>query len=148
MDEAIAIQRRIVEAERSLASSHPVADVKRSLRAQLKEDERLLRELETLGEPLGATGKEEEVATSLGELLSTTTESAGEAESEAYEAHAVLLTLKRKQMDSGPAMVKIARDRKDAELRDAATRFERTHRASAKELATSLAEFARRIAAA
>jgi hypothetical protein len=147
-DEAIAIQRGIVEAERALAGSHPVSDVKRELRSLHKEDERFLRELEDLGAEVGATGKVEEVAGSMTELMSTTLESAPEAESEAYEAHAVLLSLKRKQQDSGLAMIRIARDRRNAHLREAATRFERAQRLSAKALGASLAEFARRIAAA
>jgi hypothetical protein len=40
--------------------------------------------------------------------------------SEAYDGHAVLLNLKRKQQDSADAVIKIARDRKETELRDAA----------------------------
>lgn len=148
MDEAIAIHRCIVDAERSLAKSHPVREAKQMIKAQLRDDEAFLRELERLGAEAGATGKVEDVAGSLAELMETTLESATEAESEAYEAHAVLLTLKRKQQDSGLAMIRIARDRKDAELREAATRFERAQRAAAKDLGASLAEFARRIAAA
>jgi hypothetical protein len=148
LDEAIAIHRGIVEAERALASAHPVPDVKRALRGYLKEDERYLRELEALGAEKGATGKVEEVAGSMTELMGTTLRSAPEAESEAYEAHAVLLSLKRKQQDSGLAMIRIARDRKDTTLREAATRLERGQRLAAKELGDSLAEFARRIAGA
>ena len=148
MDEAIAIHRTIVDAERSLASTHPVREVKQLIKTFLREDEKLLRELEGLGAEVGATGKVEEVAGSLGELMGTTLQSAPEAESEAYEAHAVLLALKRKQQDSGLAMIKIARDRKDAQLKAAATRFERAQRTSARGLGVSLAEFARRIAAA
>ena len=148
MDEAIAIHRTIVEAERSLATTHPVREAKQLIKTMLREDERFLRELEGLGAEVGATGKVEEVAGSLGELMETTLQSAPEAESEAYEAHAVLLALKRKQQDSGLAMIRIARDRKDAELKAAATRFERAQRTAAKELGVSLAEFARRIAAA
>jgi hypothetical protein len=147
-DEAIAIQRGIVDAERALAGSHPVGAVKRSLRTFLKEDERFLSELERLGGEKGATGKVEEVAGSMTELMQSTLESAPEAESEAYEAHAVLLSLKRKQQDSGVAMIRIARDRKDRTLREAATRFERAQRLSSKALGDSLADFARRIASA
>jgi hypothetical protein len=148
MDEAIAIQRSIVEAERELSASHPVREAKQLIKSHLRDDETLLKELEQLGAEVGATGKVEEVAGSMSELMSTTLESAPEAESEAYEAHAVLLSLKRKQQDSGLAMIRIARDRRDAKLKDAATRFERTQRMAAKELGASLAEFARRIAAA
>jgi hypothetical protein len=147
-DEAIAIHRGIVEAERALAATHPVPEVKRALKTYLKEDERFLSELERLGADKGATGKVEEVAGSMTELMGTTLKSAPEAESEAYEAHAVLLSLKRKQQDSGLAMIRIARDRKDSQLRDAATRFERGQRLSAKALGDSLADFARRIASA
>ena len=147
-DEAIAIQRGIVGAERALAETHPVGAVKRALRGFLRDDERFLSELEDLGSEKGATGKVEEVAGSMTELMQTTLESAPDAESEAYEAHAVLLSLKRKQQDSGVAMIRIARDRKDTKLREAATRFERGQRMSAKELGDSLAEFARRIASA
>jgi hypothetical protein len=147
-DEAIAIHRGIIEAERSLAATHPLPEVKRALKGYLKEDERFLSELEALGADKGATGKVEEVAASMTELMETTLQSAPEAESEAYEAHAVLLSLKRKQQDSGLAMMRIARQLKDTKLRDAATRFERGQRQAAKELGRSLAEFARRIAAA
>jgi len=145
-DEAIAIHRAIVEAERSLIGTHPLGDVKRALRGYLKEDQRFLSELETLGSEKGATGKVEEVAGSMTELMETTLQGAPEAESEAYEAHAVLLSLKRKQQDSGVAMIRIARDRKDTKLREAATRFERGQRLAAKDLGASLAEFASRIA--
>jgi hypothetical protein len=148
MDEAIAFQRCIVDAERQLSQQHPVSDVKQLLRTQLRDDERHLRELEKLGQPLGATGKAEEVVSAMAELMTRTLESAPEAESEAYEAQAVLLALKRKQQDAGLAMIRIARDRKDATMRDAATKFERAQRTAAKELGSSLADFARRLAAA
>jgi hypothetical protein len=147
-DEAIAIHRQIVEAERALASTHPVTPVKRAIKGYLRDDERFLKELETLGAEKGATGKVEEVAGSMTELMRTTLASAPEAESEAYEAHAVLLSLKRKQQDSGLAMIRIARDRRDRALREAATRFERGQRLSAKQLGDSLADFAVRIASA
>jgi hypothetical protein len=58
----------------------------------------------------------------------------------------VLLSLKRKQQDSGAAMIKIARELGDAELRDAATVFERGQREGAKAIADSLAAFAVQIA--
>jgi hypothetical protein len=148
MDEAIAIHRCIVEAERSLSKTHPVREVKQLIKTQLRDDEAYLAELERLGAEVGASGKVEDVAGSLAELMDTTLKSAPEAESEAYEAHAVLLTLKRKQQDSGLAMIRIARDRKDAELKAAATRFERGQRMAARELGVTLADFARRIAAA
>jgi hypothetical protein len=88
------------------------------------------------------------VAEALGSLADETAAKAGSEESEAYEAHAVLLNLKRKQQDSADAMIKIARDRKDADLRDAATKMKREIKASADGLAKSLADFAARIASA
>ena len=90
-DEAIAIHRGIVEAERALAATHPLPEVKRALKGYLKEDERFLSELQALGAEKGATGKVEEVAGSMTELMETTLQSAPEAESEAYEAHAAIL---------------------------------------------------------
>jgi hypothetical protein len=76
------------------------------------------------------------------------TQKAGSEESEAYEAHAVLLNLKRKQQDSADAMVKIAREKKETDLRDAAATMKKEIKASADALAKSLADFAVRIARA
>ncbi len=45
--------------------------------------------------PFGATGKREEVAEALGSLADKTSQKAGDEKSEGYEAHAVLLNLKR-----------------------------------------------------
>lgn len=146
LDEAIAIQRTIVEAEQRLSESHPEPEAKRSLQQGLKQDERFLKELERLGGKHGATGEVEEVAGGLQQLMQTTLQTAGEAESEAYEAHAVLLNLKRKQQDSAGAMVKIAREMKDTEMRDAAVEFEKGTKESANELAGQLAALAVRIA--
>ncbi|MFN8621238.1 MAG: hypothetical protein U0869_10880 [Chloroflexota bacterium] len=145
-DEAIAIQERIVEAEQELGRSHPLPDAQQAIKDCLKEDRQLLKELQQLGKPRGATGEVEEVAGAMGELMQETLASADEAESEAYEAHAVLLSLKRKQQDSGAAMLRIARELGDVELRDAAMQFERTQREGARTLAESLAAFAVRIA--
>jgi len=147
-DEAIAIHEGIVQAEQQLAKSHPFPEARRNITALLKEDRTFAEQLRALGTPYGATGEIEEVAGSMLELMTTTLGSAGEAESEAYEAHAVLLSLKRKQQDSGAAMLRIARARKDPELRDAATEFERGQREGAKVLAASLAAFAVEIAQA
>jgi hypothetical protein len=145
-DEAISIQRTIVKAEEKLSEVHPEAAAKRSIKRGLKEDQRFLKQLEKLGSEHGATGKTEEVAGGLQELMHKTLETAAEAESETYEAHAVLLNLKRKQQDSAAAMLKMARTMKDTEMRDAAQAFERGTRESAKELATLLADLAVRIA--
>ena len=147
-DEAIAIQQSIVESGSILSTSHPVAAVKRQLKSDLKTDREHLTKLQQLGKPYGAAGKREEVAQTLGELASETAQKAGSEESEAYEAHAVLLNLKRKQQDSADAMIKIARDRKEAELRDTATKMKKEIKSSAADLAKRLADFAVRIASA
>ena len=147
-DEAIAIQRSIVSAEEKLSKDHPRPEAKRMIKAALKDDQRFLEQLEALGLPHGATGKVEEVAGALDELMQETSEKAAEAESEAYEAHAVLLNLKRKQQDSGAAMVRIARATKDSKLRDAAMSFTKATRANAQDLADELARFAVAIATA
>ena len=147
-DEAIAIQQSIVTAEESLRTDHPRAEAKQIISAALKEDQRFLKELKRLGKKHGATGVVEGVAEALKSLQEETTESAAEAESEAYEAHAVLVNLKRKQQDSGAAMLKIARATKDTELAAAATEFTKATKASAQELADDLAEFAVVIATA
>ena len=145
-DEAIAIQRTIVEAEQQLSEVHPFPEAKTLIGKGLKEDQKFLKELETLGREHGATGKAEEVAESLSTLMREAAQKATEAESEAYEAHAVLLNLKRKQQDSASAMLKMARAQKDTKMRDAAQAFEKGTKESANELATSLAAFAVQIA--
>ena len=147
-DEAIAIQQSIVESGSALSTSHPVAAVKRQLKSDLKTDRAHLTKLRQLGKPYGASGKQEEVAKSLGTLADETAKKAGTDESEAYEAHAVLLTLKRKQQDGADGIAKIARDRKETNLRDAATKMKREIKSSADDLAKSLADFAVRIASA
>ena len=147
LDEAIAIQRIIVEAEEQLSSAHPDPEAQKAIKGRLKEGQAFLTQLEQLGQKHGATGEVEEVAGSLQELMQQTLQNAkGGPESEAYEAHAVLLNLKRKQQDSASAMVKIARELKDTEMRDAATEFEKGTKESANELATLLASLAVRIA--
>jgi hypothetical protein len=146
LDEAIAIQQSIVTAEETLSRDHPRASAKRVIKQALGEDQRFLRQLRELGRPHGATGKVEEVAEALQELMTETSEKTSEAESEAYEAHAVLVNLKRKQQDSGAAMIKIARATKDTTMRDAAKAFAKATKTSAQELADELAEFAVAIA--
>jgi hypothetical protein len=147
-DEAIAIQESIVDSGTKLSTAHPVAEVKKQLKAALKQDQQHLGKLQKLGEPFGAKGKLEEVAGALSSLASETAEKAGSEESEAYEAHAVLLNLKRKQQDSADALIKIGRDRKDTKMRDAATEMKKEIKVSADELAKSLSDFAVRIASA
>jgi len=146
LDEAIAIQRAIVDAEERLSSDHPRPAAQQLIRKDLKNDQRFLKQLEELGRTKGATGRVEEVAGSLEQLMTQTTEKAAEAESEAYEAHAVLLNLKRKQQDSAQAMIKMARAMKDDRMRDAAVEFEKETKQSAQELASELAELAVAIA--
>jgi hypothetical protein len=145
-DEAIAIHRAIVDAEQQLSKSHPVPGAKRAIESALAEDRKFLKQLEKLGKRHGATGEVEEVAGSMQQLMQQTVEKAASAESEAYEAHAVLVSLKRKQQDSGAAMLKIARAKKDTELRDAAREFTKATKTSAQTLADELAEFAVTIA--
>jgi hypothetical protein len=147
-DEAIAIQQSIVASGKKLSTTHPVAAVKRQIKSAVTVDERHLTQLQKFGKPFGASGKREEVAEALGSLADETSAKAGSEESEAYEAHAVLLNLKRKQQDSADAMIKIARDRKDTDLRDAATKMKKEIKASADDLGKSLADFAVRIASA
>lgn len=147
-DEAIAIQSAIVQVGETLAEKHPVATVRRQLKSAGKVDQRHLKELQKFGKAYGAAGKREEVAGALAELAEETSAKADAEESEAYEAHAVLLNLKRKQQDSADAVVKIARKEKNAELRDAAMKMKREIKASADELGKSLADFAVEIASA
>ncbi|MDQ2673372.1 MAG: hypothetical protein M3Y40_01830 [Chloroflexota bacterium] len=147
-DEAIAIQQSIIESGKALSTSHPVPAVKRQLTSDLKVDQRHLQQLQKFGKPYGAAGKREEVAQALGSLADETAQKAGTEESEAYEAHAVLLNLKRKQQDSADAVIKIARERKETDLRDAATKMRKEIKASADALGKSLADFAVRIAGA
>lgn len=56
--------------------------------------------------------------------------------------------LERKQQDSADAMVTVARDQKETELRDAAAEMKKEIKPSADALAKSLADFAVRIARA
>jgi hypothetical protein len=146
LDEAIAVQQTIVDAERELSSRHPFAAGRDSIKACRKDDQAFLKQLQQLGKPYGATGKEEDAMAAKKELMNETGGSTGKAESEAYEAHAVLLTLKRKQQDSAGAMLKIARAVKAPEMRDAAQAFGRAQQQGSKLLATSLADFAVKIA--
>jgi hypothetical protein len=147
-DEAIAIQQVIVDAESSLATTHPVASAKRAIKAALTVDKKYLQQLRQLGEEHDATGKVEDVAGGLKELLESTVQKATSegAASDYYEAHAVLLNLKRKQMDSAGGMVAIARDQKDTELRDAAKAFKAGQKETSEDLTKELAGFAVQIA--
>jgi hypothetical protein len=149
-DEAIAIQRTIVQAEESLSQRHPLSSAKQAMKSSLTEDRRYLKELETMGKEHDATGKVEDVAGGMTTLMAKTLQKAMSegADSDFYEAHAVLLNLKRKQMDSGGGMHKIAAALRDKKLRGSSLKFQRGQRASANELATELAAYAKQIAAA
>jgi hypothetical protein len=146
-NEAIAVQQAIVQAGRQLAASVPVPEARRSLKQGLKEDERLLKELEKLGRKFGATGEREEIAAAMEQLAQQTTESAGSGdESEAYEAIAVLVSLKRKQQDAAGSIQKIARKLRDTEMRDKAGEFQKAMKQGSDELVKQLGQMAVQIA--
>jgi hypothetical protein len=149
-DEAIAVQACIVDAETTLSTKHPVSSSKTAIKAALTEDKDFLRQLKALGKPHGATGKLEDVAEGLTTLMKETLETATAegADSDFYEAHAVLLNIKRKQMDSAGGMIEIARATKDTELRTASMAFAKAQKASCQVLADELAGYAARIATA
>ncbi len=147
-DEGIAIQQIIVAAAEKLSTQHPVPDAKQAITAQLEVDRRQLKELQELGAAHGAKGKTEDVVEGMGDLMTKTLEKAtekGREESDVYEAHAVLLSLKRKQLDSAGGMIKTATDRGDKEAVTAHRTHERELKAATQELADSLASFAVRI---
>lgn len=147
-DEAIAVQQVIVDAETALATRHPRASAKRAIAAALQDDREFLKQLKSMGKQHGATGKVEDVAKGLKDLMESTLESATKEgyDSEFYEAHAVLLTTIRKQMDSAAAMRKIGSDARDTKMRDAAATMHKALTASAKALSTELAAYAVHIA--
>src|SRR3954451_539109 len=145
-DEAIVVQQAIVEAERILADAHPLKEAQDAIGRMARDDEQCLRQLQKLGKKFGATGKAEEVAGAMQELSQTTTQTAEQAPSEAYEAHAVLLTMLRKQQDSSSAMAKIAQEMDDREVKDAALKMQKQTKTEADELSGLLAEFAVQIA--
>jgi len=147
-DEAIAVQQCIVEAETQLSTKHPVKSAKEAIKAALADDKEFLQQLKTLGKPYGATGKVEDVAEGLTGLMEDVLQTATTdgADSDFYEAHAVLLNIKRKQMDAAGGMLEIARATKDSELRTAATAFKKAQKASSEALADELASYAAQIA--
>ena len=143
-DEAIAIQKVIVDAETKLSTAHPVPAARTAIKASLKDDATYLEELRKLGKRHDATGKVEDVAGGLKDLMEESLATATQegADSDFYEAHAVLLNLKRKQMDSAGGMLEIARATKDTELRDAATELQKAQKSSSETLADELAAYA------
>lgn len=147
LDEAIAIQQAIIDAEDKLSSAHPLSDAQQALKPMLETDRQQLEKLQELGQPLGAKGKAEDVAKSMVTLMKKTTEKAAEGdESEAYEAHAVLLTLKRKQQDSSAALLEIATKTGQKEMVTAARQMSRANTADAKVLTESLGQLAVQLA--
>jgi hypothetical protein len=149
-DEAIAIQQSIVDAEAALSLAHPVASAKRAIKSALAADEKYLQRLKTLGESHDASGQVEDVAGGLKELMEATLETARSEgnDSDFYEAHAVLLNLKRKQWDSAGGMLAIARNQKDTKLRDAAKDFRAGQKQTSTALTRELAAYAVQIAGA
>jgi hypothetical protein len=149
-DEAIAVQRCIVDAETTLSKTHPRASSKKALKAALRDDKSFLTELQALGKTHGATGKVEDVAGGLKELMEEVLATATDegADSDYYEAHAVLLNIKRKQMDAAGGMLEIARVTKDADLRKAATSLAASQKATSQILADELGAYAAHIATA
>ena len=149
-DESIAIQRSIVAAETTLSTKHPVTSAKTAIKASLADDRTFLGQLEMLGKQHDATGEIEDVAGGLKNLMDETLETATTdgADSDFYEAHAVLLNLKRKQMDSAGGMLAIARATKDTKLSTASTAFQKAQKASSQTLTDELAAYAVKIATA
>ena len=149
-DEAIAIQQCIVDAESTLSTKHPMPSAKTAIKSSLEDDKKFLAQLTTLGKAHDATGEVEDVAGGLKELMESTLETATDegADSDFYEAHAVLLNLKRKQIDGAGGMLAIARETKDADLRKAATTFQAAQASSAQTLTDELATYAVKIATA
>jgi hypothetical protein len=147
-DEAIAIQQAIVAGSERLSREHPWAEARRLIQSSLRQNRSQLTELQKYGKKFGAAGKREEVADALARLMEETAAKASSEDSEAYEAQAVLINLKRKQQDSADAVHKMARDMGDTELRDSALTMKRAIKRSADELAKNLSQFAVRIASA
>jgi hypothetical protein len=148
-DEAIAVQRTIVQTEQQLAKSHPMTESKSLLKDAAAESQQWLTKLEASGRQFGASGKAEEVAQGITDLQNETLQKATESgdESDYYEAHAVLLNAKRKQQDSAGALIKIARNLKDTKLAQQATQMQKATKTAADELALNLSQFAVQIAA-
>jgi hypothetical protein len=144
-DEGIAIQEAVVAAAAELAEKHSQRDARQAIKSALAVDRRQLEELRALGKPHGAKGKQEDVARGMASLMDKTLRKAVAKErddSDIYEAHAVLLSLKRKQLDSAGGMSKTASERGDRKAAAAHRRHLRELKAATKELSDSLAAFA------
>ena len=149
-DEAIEIQRNIVESGKELAEAHPVPAARTALKELGPIAEQHLETLESFGALFNARGKKEDVVKGMEGLmkkvLTKAKEKGREEESEAYEAHAVLLSLHRKQQDSAPAVIKIAEEMGDKKLATAGRKMKRELDSATKQLSELLSDFAVRIA--
>jgi phosphoglycolate phosphatase-like HAD superfamily hydrolase len=149
-DEAIAIQQCIVESGKELSQVHPVPAARTALKELQPIAEQHLETLQSFGANFGAKGKKEDVVKGMeglmNKVLTSAKEKGKEEESEVYEAHAVLLSLFRKQQDSAPAVKKIATELGDRKLVIAANKMKRELDAATKQLNELLGDFAVRIA--
>jgi hypothetical protein len=149
-DEAISIQKTVVEAARALSEAHPVPGARTAIKEMLPIGEEHLQTLQSFGALFDSRGKQEDVARGMSSLMQKTLAKAqegGAEESEAYEAHAVLLSLARKQQDSTASLILLAEKVDDRTLATAARKLQRELNASTKQLNELLADFAVRIAA-
>jgi hypothetical protein len=149
-DEAIEIQRAIVESGKELAAAHPVPAARTALKELGPIAEQQLETLESFGALFNARGKKEDVVKGMQNLmtkvLTKAVEKGQEEESEAYEAHAVLLSLHRKQQDSAPAVIKIAEELGDTQMATAGRKTKRELDAATTHLGELLSDYAVRIA--
>ncbi|HET7767664.1 MAG TPA: hypothetical protein VFN74_02745 [Chloroflexota bacterium] len=149
-DEAIEIQKTIILAGEELAKAHPVAEARTALKELAPIAEQHLETLQSFGAHFNARGKKEDVVKGMENLmnkvLTKAKEKGKEEESEAYEAHAVLLSLHRKQQDAAPAVIKIAEELGDKRLATAGRKMKRELDSSTKQLSELLSDFAVRIA--
>ena len=151
MDEGISVHQAIIAAEEKLADVHPLPEVQQALKRMLEVDTRQLETLKELGKPFGTKGTLEDVSRALSDLMKETARKAAlkKAEpSDAYEAHAVLLNLKRKQQDSAAAIAQIADHIREPEIATSARHMNKTMAADSESLAASLAKLAVQLATA
>ena len=132
-DEAIAVQQCIVDAETTLSTKHPVRSSQdRDQGRASREDKDFLATAQGARQAPRRDGQDRGRRRGPDEPHDETLETATSegADSDFYEAHAVLLNIKRKQMDSAGGMLEIARATKDTELRTASTAFAKAQKAS------------------
>src|SRR5262245_24250593 len=98
IDAAIAVQQEIVDAERALAQRHPLEEAKDAIGRMIDADERSLHRLQDLARKIGSTSGTDEMAAA--RQTSSVSMAAGDAPSDAYAAHAALVSNLRKQQDS------------------------------------------------